>query len=192
MGFISEHRRGMTLVETVLTVSVVSFGLFLVAGWMSTMRGDSKRDLAARMLADLDDALVRYRRATGMYPPSRGPDSAISAVVDLLDQDKSRPVIEAFPHSLRRGPSGHDLVDPWGTPLRYFGQDAGEPIVLANHGRPVFMSAGPDGDFGDTDEHAVGDNLRSDDPGPDGFRIHELREALVDEEMTDRVEKKDD
>jgi type II secretory pathway pseudopilin PulG len=192
MRIAADNRRAMTLVETVLTVSLVSVGLFLVAGWMSTMRSDAKRDLAARMLADLDDALVRYRRATGMYPPSRGPDSAISAIVDLLDQEKSRPVIEAFPPSLRRGPNGQDLFDPWGMPLRYVGHDARDPIVVANHGRPVFVSSGPDRDFGDSNKHALGDNLRSDDPGPNGFRIHELREALVDKETTDRVEKKDD
>lgn len=188
----ADNRRAMTLVETVLTVSLVSFGLFLVAGWMSTMRGDAKHDLAVRMLADLDDALVRYRRATGMYPPTRGSESAISAVVDLLDQEKSRPVIESFPASLRRGPNRYDLIDPWGTPLRYIGQNAGDPIVAANHGRPVFESAGPDGDFGELDTRGIGDNLRSDDPGPDGFRINELREALVEKETTTRAKEKDD
>ncbi len=187
----ADNRRAMTLVETVLTVSLVSFGLFLVSGWMSTLRDGAKRDLAARMLADLDEALARYRRAAGIYPPSRGPDSGISAVVDLLDHDKSRPIIERFPPSLRRGPNPYDLVDPWGTPLRYLGQNTGDPIVIANHGRPVFISAGPDRDFGDVDVRGKGDNLRSDDPGPDGFRIHDLRDALVDKETLGRGEKKD-
>lgn len=182
----------MTLIETVLSVSALSVGLFLVVGWMSTLREDAKHDLVVRMLADLDAALARYRRATGVYPPSRGPESAISAVVDLIDHEKSRRLIEAFPPSLRMGPNRYNLIDSWGTPLRYLGPNSEEPKVLANAGRPVFISAGPDRDFGDSDPAYLGDNLRSDDPGPRGFRIHDLRDALVDEETTPSEKEKDD
>lgn len=181
----------MTLVETVLTVSVLSVGLFLVVGWMSSIRKDAKHDLTVRMLADLDMALARYRRATGVYPASRGPESAISAVVDLLDHEKSRPLIEAFPPSLRKGPNRYNLIDSWGTPLRYLGPDSDDPKVVANGGRPVFISAGPDRDFGKSDPSRLGDNLRSDDPGPKGFRIHELRDTLVNEETTTSEAEKD-
>ncbi|HPF39819.1 MAG TPA: type II secretion system protein [Phycisphaerae bacterium] len=191
MRLTDNHARAMTLIETVLTVSVLSVGLFLVVGWMSTLREDAKHDLTVRMLADLDNALARYRRATGVYPPSRGPESAISAVVDLLDHEKSCPVIEAFPHSLRKGPNRYNLIDSWGTPLRYLGPDSTDPKVLANAGRPVFISAGPDRDFGDSEPARLGDNLRSDDPGPRGFRIHDLRDAMVDEESTTSEIKKD-
>lgn len=179
----------MTLIETVLTVSLLSVGLFLVVGWMSSIRKDAKHDLTIRMLADLDMALARYRRATGVYPPSRGPESAISAVVDLLDHEKSRTLIEAFPPSLRQGPNRYNLIDSWGTPLRYYGPDSADPMVIANGGRPVFISAGPDRDFGDGNRAQLGDNLRSDDPGPRGFRIHDLRDAMVEETTTREAEK---
>lgn len=181
----------MTLIETVLSVSLLSVGLFLLVGWMTNLRSDAKHDLAERMLADLDMALARYRRATGVYPPSRGPESAISAVVDLVDHEKSRPLIEAFPASLRQGPNRYNLIDSWGTPLRYLGPESNDPKVLANAGRPVFISAGPDRDFGDGDPARLGDNLRSDDPGPKGFRIHDLRDAMVDEETTTHEAEKD-
>lgn len=177
----------MTLIEMTITVCLMGVALFLLNGWMSSLRTEAKHDLARRMLADLDEALVRYRRATGSYPASRGPDSAIPAVVDLLDHDKTRPIIESFPHHLWSGPGRHQLVDPWGTPLRYFALETDSPRVAANGGRPLFVSAGPDRDFGDKRHAAVGDNLGSDDPGPDGFRIHDaLRAALAGEEDAPR------
>lgn len=170
----------MTLIEMTITVFVVSVLLFLLTGWMTMMRADAKHNLAIRMLADLDEALARYRRATGSYPIARGPDSAIPVVVDLLDHPRTRSIVEAFPKCLWRGPDGQRrLVDPWGTPLRYVAPESGDPIVLANAGRPIFISAGPDQDFGEIDASAVGNNLRSDDPGPDGFRLPDIiREAL--------------
>lgn len=181
----------MTLIEMTITVCAVSVVLFLLTGWMSRLRQEAKRDLAVRMLSDLDEALARYRRATGGYPLTRGPTSAIPATVDLLDHDKSRPILEAFPLSLWRGPGRYQLADPWGTPLRYFPPDSDEPVVKANGGRPVFASAGPDRKFGDRHPPARGDNLRSDDPGPEGFRIHHaFRDALAPEEAS--VEKEDD
>ena len=173
------------MVEMTITVCLVSIAFFLLVGWMTSLRDSAKENLARRMLADLDEALARYRRATGSYPTSRGPMSAIPAVVDLLDHDKTRPIIEAFPSSLLSGPGLHRLLDPWGTPLRYLAAESESPIVKANGGRPVFISAGPDRDFGDFNPAAVGNNFRSDDPGPEGFRIHSaLREALVEEERT--------
>ncbi len=179
----------MTLIEMTIAVFILSVALFLLAGWTSTQRAGLKQDLAMRMLADLDKALVRYRRATGSYPLSREPQSEISAVVDLLDHQKTRPILEAFPASLWCGPGMTHLVDPWGNPLRFQAGDARHSLVIANGGRPVFTSAGPDGDFGDIDASALSDNLRSDDPGPDGFRLHDtMREALADEEQTDDEE----
>ena len=113
-------------------------------------------------------------------------------MVDLLDHEKSRPLIEALPASLHGGPNRYNLIDPWGTPLDYLGPDSDDPRVVANDGRPVFVSAGPDQDFGAHDPACQGDNLRSDDPGPKGFRIHELRDALVNEETPERGGKKED
>ncbi|MBX3394931.1 MAG: type II secretion system protein [Phycisphaerae bacterium] len=176
----ASSRLAMTLIEMTITIFLVSVMLFLLTGWMTMLRTRSKESLAIRMLADLDNALARYRRAEGQYPTYRGPDSAIPVVVDLLDHERTRSTIQAFPASLWRGPDlQRCLVDPWGTPLRYLPADSENPAVRANAGRPIFISAGPDRDFGDDDPAARGDNLRSDDPGPDGFRLHEaIREAL--------------
>ncbi len=179
----------MTIIETAVTIFLLSVGLFLLAGWTGMLRAEAKRDLAVRMLSDLDQALARYRRASGSYPLRRGPDSDIPAVVDLLDHDKTRPILEAFPSTLWRGPDRYRLVDPWGTPLRYYPPDSDDPKVLANAKRPLFESAGPDQDFGDELVVAIGDNLRSDDAGTDGLRLHDvLREAMTEAEDADDAE----
>jgi type II secretory pathway pseudopilin PulG len=172
----------MSLVEMAIVGLVGGVVLFLLNGWMTTLREQTKRDLAIRLLTDLDQALARYHRACGVYPVSYGQDSAIPATVDLLDHDKTRPLLEALPPSLWRGPGRRNLVDPWGTPLRYYDSPEDSPLVKANDGHPLFMSAGPDRDFGDRDGSRVGDNLRSDDPGPSGFRLHNVMRASFTEQ----------
>jgi type II secretory pathway pseudopilin PulG len=173
----------MTLVEMTLVVCLVVVGLFLLIGWTGNLQQETKRALAVRLLADLDAALARYYHATGCYPTSHGPNSAIQATVDLLDHDRTRPILEALPTSVWRGPTRRNLVDPWGTPLRYYPADSATLCVKANAGRPVFVSAGPDGGFGDFEPAELADNLRSDDPGADGFRLDQLvREPVPDKQ----------
>jgi len=182
-------RRGMTLVEMTIAVIVVGGGLFLLTGWLNSQQQAAKRDLSVRLLADLDKALARYHRATGSYPTSYGPDSAIQATVNLLDHDKTRPILLDLPPSVWQGPGRRNLVDPWGTRLRYYSATSDSPMVKANNGRPVFVSAGPDRDFGDGDPAGLGDNLRSDDPGPNDFRLQQaLREAMTSAEQPDGEE----
>lgn len=159
---------------------------------MTNLRANARQDLAVRMLRDLDVAMARYRRATGVYPSDRGETSRISVVVDLLDHPKTRPIIEKFPRFLRRGPNNTQLVDPWGTPLMFIGADSNDPKVIANDGRPVFVSAGPDRDFGEHTASGLGDNLRSDDPGPEGFRIDDIPKILVKDEKKGTTREEDD
>lgn len=175
----------MTLVEMAIVVVVVGAGLFLLSGWCDALQQSAKRDLTVRLLGDLDLALARYHRATGAYPASYGPNSAIQATGDLMDHPKTRPILEALPTSLWKAPNRRDLVDPWGTALQYHSATSDSAFVNANHGRPVFVSAGPDRDFGRSDPAFLGDNLRSDDPGPNGFRLqYALREAMTNEESS--------
>ena len=193
---LSHHDRAMTLVEMVIAVFLLGAGMFLVNGWMSRGREMSKHDLARRVLADLDKALAKYQRSMGCFPPTYGPESAISVTVSLTDSDKKiREILDRFPDCLWRGPGRRDLIDPWGTPLRYYPESSNSPMVRANNNRPVFVSAGPDRDFGDKDISLAGDNLRSDDPGAEGFRLHDvMRESFAEEEREGAKEdaKKDD
>lgn len=168
----------MTFVELVLAVLLTTALLFLMIGWTTNLRQSSKIELARNMLVHLDIALARYHRANNQFPPVSGSDEAQAAVVQLLNHERTRPVIESLPASVRRGPSGRTLVDPWGTPLRYLPETSDSLYVKANESRPIFMSAGPDRDFGDHDKACIGDNLRSDDPDREGFRpLLTLRET---------------
>lgn len=168
----------MTFVELILAVLLTTALLFLMIGWTTNLRQDAKIELARTMLAHLDIALARYHRTNERFPPVSGSDEAQSAVVQLLNNERTRPIIESLPASVRRGPNGRILVDPWGTPLKYFPETMDSPYVKANEGRPLFMSAGPDRDFGMFDKSCIGDNLRSDDPDREGFRpLLTLRET---------------
>lgn len=174
----------MTLIEMIICVFLLGVILFLAAGWMQTLKNDARRELAVRELSLLDKALMKYYRAEGVYPNAPGPNAAHWATVALLDHERTRPILESLPPSLLRGASRNELVDPWGKPLKYESQDSGSPFVRANNGRPLFISAGPDGGFGDDDPAQLGDNMRSDDPGPDGFPLHDaLRESLTEAEQ---------
>jgi len=185
------RRRGMTLTEMAVVVLMVGGGVFLLSGWMRGMREGAKRDLAVRMLVKLDQALARYHRATGAYPDPPSPDSALQATVYLLNHEKTRSLLESLPGAVWRGPGRRTLVDPWGTPLRYVTVRDDSAYVKANNNQPVFIAAGPDRDFGEVDPACIGDNLRSDDPGPEGFRPRFLaRDAPADQE--ERVGQKDD
>jgi type II secretory pathway pseudopilin PulG len=189
---VTPRRTGMTLIEMTIVVIVIAAGLFLLVGWMDGLRRSAKHDLAVRMLADLDRALARYHRSTGFYPISYGSNSADQAVVELLSCDRSRSVLEALPMVLWLGPARSNLVDPWGTPLRYFSAESDLPVVKANNGRPVFESAGPDRAFGDQDAAALGDDLRSDDPGPETLRLQSaLRDAITDDKEQNRGQEND-
>jgi type II secretory pathway pseudopilin PulG len=175
-------RPAMTLIEVSIVVCLLGLTLFLINGWMSNLRDDARRDLAMRQLAELDQALAWYFRAEGQYPHAPGPNFARWATTALLDHHKSRPILEGLPGNLWVRPGRRELTDPWGTPLRYHADPVKSDLVRANSGRPLFVSAGPDGDFGDSLPAGRGDNLRSDDPGPEGFRLHDvMRESLAEE-----------
>lgn len=166
------RRRAMTFVEMVLALLLMGVALFLLIGWMHQMREEAKQELARRMLLDLDRALAKYYRATGRFPPSSSIEPAMAVTAQLLNFDRSRPLLEGLQACLWDGSGRRRLVDPWGTPLRYIPETSDSPFVPGNLGRPLFVSAGPDRSFGEDDAAHIGDNLRSDDPGPDGFAVH--------------------
>jgi type II secretory pathway pseudopilin PulG len=176
-------RPAMTLVEMAVAVLLIGAALFLLVGWTRNLQSDARRTLAIRLLAELDKALAQYHRANERFPNAPQPDAAARVTVALLDFERTRQTLDALPDSVWRGPGHRILVDPWGTPLQYFSETGQSRYILANNGRPVFVSAGPDRDFGDDDVSKIGDNLRSDDPGPAGFRLdHIMRDSLKEEE----------
>lgn len=181
-------RNAMTLVEMAVVVLMTGVFLFLLAGWMKSVREGAKQDLAVEMLARLDQALARYHRSTGDYPPLPPFDSGLSVPAELLHHEKTQKELKELPASLWRDQT---LVDPWGTPLRYLPANADSPYVRANNDNPIFLSAGPDRDFGDIDPAFIGDNLRSDDPRQDAFIPRFLSRESEDERETPNGETND-
>ena len=156
----------MTLVEMVVAVTVVGIGLFLLVGSARMIREDARNQLSRRLLTSLDRALIAYQIAEHAYPSSRDED-ADAAVAALLRCPATQGFGGELPESLWTPGSPRGLVDPWGRPLHYLSDPQRHPSVGTNDKRPIFVSAGRDGDFG---EAAEGDNLRSDDPDDAGFR----------------------
>jgi type II secretory pathway pseudopilin PulG len=181
----------MTLIEMAVAVLLIGVGLFLLVGWTRNLQMDARKTLAVRLLAELDKALAQYHRANDRFPIAPQPNAAVRVTIALLDFERTRQTLDDLPPSVWRGPGQRLLVDPWGTPLQYYSETDESRYVLGNNGRPVFVSAGPDRDFGDHDISKIGDNLRSDDPGPAGFRLdHIMRESLREEEA-ENAEKDD-
>ncbi len=177
------RRNAMTLIEMAIAVLIIGAGLFLLVGWTRDLQADARRNLAVRLLSELDKALAQYHRANDRYPMSPGPNSANWVTVALLDFERTRQTLDKLPPSVWRSPGQRVLVDPWGTALKYYPETQNSPYVKANNGRPVFVSAGPDREFGDEDASKIGDDLRSDDPGPTGFHLeHVMRESMMEEE----------
>jgi len=156
----------MTLVEMVIAVTVVGIGLFLLVGSARLIREDARNQLARQLLSILDRALMAYQVAEHSFPPASDGD-ADAAVDALVRCPSTRGLLRDIPETLWTSGSPRTLVDPWGHPLRYLADPHRHPAVETNQERPIFVSAGRDGDFAEASE---GDNLRSDDPGESGFR----------------------
>jgi hypothetical protein len=105
------------------------------------------------------------------------PAAVDRTLVSLAQVPGARAHLEKLPPVLRVKPNGSadsagawgSIRDPWGRPLHCF--TASSPLavhrksVAANQGRPIFISAGPDGRFGFNDVSAASDNIRSDEIG---------------------------
>ena len=142
----------MMLVELAVAVLLLGIALFLLAGLVRTTRQQAKRDLTVRLLCALDGAVSAYAGQHGVPPPGQPDGSAARALAALLACERSRAPLANLPPVLRRT---HDesqtLVDAWGNPLRYVTSlHASADLrarVATNRGKPIFDSAGPDGQF---------------------------------------------
>jgi len=181
-------QRAMTLIEALVAAAVVGVVLAMVALGVATVRSDLKHGQVVQLLATLDEALSAYHQATGEWPVDPGVEdkeqasaeqegSADRVVAALAAEpasrailDRTRPVlrVSSVPDiSTAAGESPWGTVqDAWGRRLRCLTADSASPIdreaVAANGGRPIFVSAGPDEQFGTRDIAAAADNLRSD------------------------------
>ncbi|MEO0965492.1 MAG: prepilin-type N-terminal cleavage/methylation domain-containing protein [Planctomycetota bacterium] len=144
-----------------------------------------------------------YRGSTGSGVPTKNghpdgyPEHYIERFIALIDQvDSTKRIWRSVDENQITDADGDgfaELTDPWGTPIVYAAfishkDNAGEDNFLEQRGdmqtfgggsfvpkapAPVFVSAGPDGDFGDVngtaaERAAAEDNLYSDAQGKGG------------------------
>ena len=160
----------MTRMELVLTYAVVALMMALMVGVGDYIQRESKSRLAEEMVLTLREAVVAYHAATGRYPQGRPEGRSEQAITELLGQESSREVLSDWPMHSRIGPGSHlGFADPWGAAFRYLAAPHHPEPQSLTHGEkrdlmPVFVSAGPDRDFGDLDSRRRQDNLSSDIP----------------------------
>ena len=181
-------RRALTLPETLIAGAILAVVLLAVALGVSNVRSGLKERQVKEILALLDQALGAYHKATGTWPsdvkalkpaPSADQDEgsgdrviAVLANVPAarMQLDRVRPifriaVVDQGPPAATQTTWG-TVQDAWGRHLRCLTAASPAPsdqeAVAANAGRPIFVSSGPDGDFGTIDIAAAADNIRSD------------------------------
>ncbi len=178
-------RRTLSLAETAIAGILISLALMVVSLAIGTMRDDLKQRRTEQLLVRLDQALVAYHRATGRWPADPGPradgsttpendGSGDRIIAVLADEPESRKVLDQIPPIFRArrsadtaaGSAWGGVHDAWGRPLRCLTANGSTPAeldaVIANGGRPIFISAGPDERFGPPDLPPAADNIRSD------------------------------
>lgn len=179
----------MTLTETLLAGGVLGAAMFAATLGTRNVRNELKLAQTREALLLLDAAVGAYHETTGVWPacpmptpPPQGRfESGDRMVAALAGEPAARaelnklPVLLTKPASFEKGgpgapfssePAPTTVRDGWGRPLRCLTVDSpaspDRQSVAVNAGRPVFVSAGPDGDFGIDNLAASADNLRSD------------------------------
>lgn len=119
------HRRprGLTLIEVVVVITILSLLMGAVGVYAFGQLTESRRRIALLDVRTVMDALETYRATKGRYPSGQ---EGLRALVDAK--------------VLKRAPK-----DPWGTPLTY-ALEAGEPVVASLGADGVSGGTGEDAD----------------------------------------------
>ena len=176
-GLVAARRKGLRRGEALAGVIICGIGLVVgslaAVVWFWPFPPSTNAVAITRMRQDrLLAGIQAYEEVTGRVPPEaagpRGadPNDSVRVLLEHLagqraeDPNEARRIAEATgPHL---GPSPERLIeDGYGRPMRYY-------ATRGIGGRPVIVSAGADGEFGDADDEkamaAREDNIRSDVP----------------------------
>lgn len=130
--------RALTTTETLLALAIatalLASGLWTANAWADNLQLHHN----ARILTKLSLAIERFERLTGQ--PLPGP--ATNAMAHLAEQQELRPLIHNLPVRIENDGRLTPL-DAWNQPLAYLDNSQGTLAV------GDFVSAGPDGVFGD-------------------------------------------
>jgi len=157
-------RSALAALEALLLLVIVTAGLSLLVGQAESARDRLRQDLASRQLAVLREALSVYYLDTGTFPPGRPDAASGDGFKTLRSLPSSGRILADWPPP---GPTRPDAApcDPWRLAYRYIAPENDlSRQVAANGDWPFFLSAGPDGDFGDPASPAAEvDNRRTDE-----------------------------
>ena len=161
--------RGMTLPEVVLIAGLIMVVLAVGAGLYDHHLNRVKVRQVTVLIDALRRAAAAHAETAGAYPLGRRDDACDPALAVMQKMPGSAAQLQAAGSSLLFLSDGKlRCIDPWGLPLRYLTVRSElrehRRRVEANGGMPIFESAGPDRDFGDTNSARQGDNICSDDP----------------------------
>jgi len=172
-GLVAARRKGLRRGEALAGVIICGIGLVVgslaAVVWFSSGPMDEAA-ITRRRHEWLLAGIQAYEEVTGRVPPEAAgpggadPNDSVRVLLEHLtgrkaeDPNEARRIAEATgPHL---GPSPERLIeDGYGRPMRYY-------ATRGIGGRPVIVSAGADGEFGDADDEkamaAREDNIRSD------------------------------
>ena len=118
-------RQGFTLIEILVVVAIIGMlGAVAVPAYMNHVK-ESRIETTRLLISNVELALQTYNMKHGKYPDS------LEVLTQAPDED-SDPLLDGEP------------VDPWGNELKYE-KPSGKK-------RPIIISAGPDGEFGNDDD----------------------------------------
>jgi len=150
-GHEARTRAGVTLVEMLIVLAIITLLASLVIGMATHIDNQSKGKSLENTFAVLESALEEYREYTGGFPYAANPDPSLnseSLYGALNFIPTSRKILEQISDSLiadKSGTPGIELYDPWGKVLDY-------RYDVNTDTFPELVSAGPDRSFGSPDD----------------------------------------
>jgi prepilin-type N-terminal cleavage/methylation domain-containing protein len=146
------ERVSFTLTEMMVVLFIMGIVLALVVGVSRYVMERAAKEETQTTQNIVMAAVEEYKRATGGYPDDS--DDCAELMNALKDNATTASTIAKLPKDAWGG-EDEELKDGFEQAMRYrktggFG------------GRPVIISAGPDGDFGDSDSEKKKDNIYSD------------------------------
>lgn len=109
-GFCFKRCRGLTLMETMVFIVIVSILAALVVPRLFTRPEEARHTKAKQEILAIQSALELYRLDNGFFPST---EQGLQALV-------TRPTTEPIPAAWRSGGYLKELpVDPWGRPYLY-------------------------------------------------------------------------
>jgi len=150
-----KHKKGVTFIELVIVVAVISLLATMVIGIASRIDKRTKEKSLKNIFALLNGALQEYYQYTDKFPEQDEKNFANAATHseylygELHSIPGSRNVLEKISDSLFKNKLGDsdnppEIYDPWGTALDY--------RYTSDENFPELISAGPDKVFDTADD----------------------------------------